>query len=46
MTPETVEAFLEGQTLAEAIEEKKIYIVDHSFMADIQCTDNRKVEIQ
>jgi hypothetical protein len=43
VTSETVEPFLEGQTLEEAMENKKIYIVDHSFLKYIQCTDNRKV---
>jgi hypothetical protein len=43
VTSETVEPFLEGQTLEEALQNKKIYIVDHSFLKYIQCTDNRKV---
>lgn len=43
VTAEMVEPFLEGQTLEEAMDERKIYIVDHSFMKDLQCTNNRKV---
>lgn len=43
MTAEMVEPFLEGKTLDEAMEKKKIYLLDLMYLADIECTANRKV---
>ncbi|CAH1791738.1 unnamed protein product [Owenia fusiformis] len=41
VTPEMVEPFLEGQTLKECLDTKKIYIIDYKMLDDITKTDDR-----
>jgi len=45
VTAELVKEFLEGKTLEERMTEKKIYIVDLTYMATIKCTADRKVSV-
>ena len=45
VTSEMVEPFLEGMTLDEAMQSKKLYLIDLTYLVSIQCTDDRKVRL-
>eukprot|EP00057_Strongylocentrotus_purpuratus_P032780 XP_788809.2 PREDICTED: arachidonate 5-lipoxygenase [Strongylocentrotus purpuratus] len=38
-----VEPLLEGLTVSEAIEKKRLFIIDHKVLKDLPCTDGRKI---
>lgn len=42
VTQEMLPALLNDMTVEEAIETKRLYIVDYTFMKDLECTDGRK----
>lgn len=42
VTYEMIRALIDGITIEEAIEAKRLYIVDYTFMKDLECTDGRK----
>ena len=39
-----VEPFLEGNSLEDALEAKKIYILDYAVLDGIKCSHGRKVD--
>lgn len=45
VTPEMVKPFLDGLTLEEAMEKKKIYIVNLKRLSDVMCRFNRVVSV-
>lgn len=43
VTAEMIEPFLEGKTMKDALDSKKLYLLDLTYMAQIQCAADRKV---
>ena len=43
VTAEMVEPFLEGKTMEDAMKKKKLYLMDLTYMSDIECSAGRKV---
>ncbi|KAJ8045410.1 Arachidonate 5-lipoxygenase [Holothuria leucospilota] len=43
VTYDMLRALMDGVTISEAIEDKRLYIVDYTFMKDLECTDGRKI---
>lgn len=43
VTSEMISPFLEGNTVAEVIQQKKLYMVDLTYLATIECAENRPV---
>ena len=41
-----VEPFLEGKTMEDAMNKKKLYLMDLTYMSDIECSAGRKVSYQ
>ena len=44
-TPELVEPHLEGKTLADALSSDKMFIIDLTYLANIECSDDRTVRL-
>ena len=43
VTDEMLQPIMENMTIEEAIQNKKLYIIDYTFLRDLQCTDDREV---